>query len=264
MSSPGLERWDVDRPIVVDVAPRSGSNLLRVVLNAHPECYIASGSALVGLIAGAEQAWAPLRDLLAQEQPETARREEDLLAAVRAFHCAFWTTTPEPAALGKSRASRWGFLDYTPPPPPSRVSLRQVFPRARFVALVRDGRDVVASWLANWQLAAFRSGLSQRSPTEVARFWVQKTAALDESTTLVLKLEQLADSSTRRASLERLAAWCELPFPPTWEPLVTALPWINSEKQLRARWRSDLDSRALAALERVHGFVATLERFGYR
>jgi hypothetical protein len=253
---------DSERPIILQAVPRSGSHLLRHVLNAHPEAFIAAASEVLGVLSNPELSWRDLERRLDAEAGETFRTASDLLLALHRFHLAFWTTSAEPGRLGKTRTRRWGFMDYTRPDP-GRMPIARLFPEATFIHIVRDGRNVVASWLANWRVASNRMGLTLRQPTEIARLWAERLAAIDAARTLVVRVEDLHAEAARPGALAAIFGHCGLDPCAETEALLHDLPWVNAEKRVLNRWQEDLSAAALAGLSRVRGFEETLRRFGY-
>ncbi len=143
-------------PFIVGV-PRSGTTLLRLMLDAHPELAIGpethflpdllarlaaaphARQALVEAIAGSER-W-PEFGLSAAELAAAVRGATPFSPAegVRAFYRLY------AARFGKSR---WG--DKTPGYLLHMEAIQDLLPEARFVHLVRDGRDVALSIRPLW------------------------------------------------------------------------------------------------------------------
>jgi hypothetical protein len=135
----------VDDPVFVVSAARSGSTLLRIVLDAHPDLACPPESLVAKLCEALEQTW---RAVLADEG--YGELSPSVLARIRA-------TASEPlvsyaAARGKAR-----WCDKSLANVRLHGLLRRVFPRARFVCLFRHALDVVASGLeaSTWGFAAY-------------------------------------------------------------------------------------------------------------
>ena len=138
-------------PFVVG-ATRSGSTLLRLMLDAHPEVAIPSETHFVPDVikacrrggAGADE----VADLIIGHHrwgdfhldPDELRRRLRALPRVRPGDAV--RTVFELYAEGKGK-SRWG--DKTPGYARHMPSIERALPEARFVHLIRDGRDVALS-----------------------------------------------------------------------------------------------------------------------
>jgi hypothetical protein len=148
-----------DAPIFVIGAPRSGTTLLRIMLSSHPRIYIPPESDFIPRLY--------LGRARAAMSPERAVRDVQTILANRRFlhewlgappdAAAFVAALPEltPAALldafyrayaAQHGAARWG--DKSPIYTRHVPLLAEIFPCARFVHLIRDGRDAALSTLA--------------------------------------------------------------------------------------------------------------------
>lgn len=140
-------------PFVVGV-PRSGTTLLRLMLDAHPEMAIPPETYFVpNLIEACANGASPedAHALMIEHRrfPDLSIDPGELLAALKA------AAPLEPGdgvravfglyARGRGRA-RWG--DKTPAYLTSMDQIAEALPEARFVHIVRDGRDVALSILA--------------------------------------------------------------------------------------------------------------------
>jgi len=155
----GPERY---RPFFIVGSGRCGSTLLRAMLEAHPELHIPPESALGPMVRDYRRysrlAWdVVLRIVLARlEYDDTwaawnlalrpllhelnaLPRDARNLAAVLAAPYRAHTSRHKPSAV------RWG--DKTPPNTATLAALHGVFPDLQVVHLLRDGRDVVQSFL---------------------------------------------------------------------------------------------------------------------
>jgi Sulfotransferase family len=198
-----------DAPFFVVGCARSGTTLLRTMLDGHPRLAVPDESHFV--IGLAPRWWRPggaatLDDILEHPKvqawdvdPVTLRARSEAAsprgyaAMVDAVFSAY------AAAHGKAR---WGdktpgYVSYVP-------QLARLFPEARFVHVVRDGREVAAS-LAEWDWGA-------RTAVSGAWWWAHKVrvgrrdgARLGPERYLELRLEDLTASPEE--TLRRLCAF---------------------------------------------------------
>lgn len=212
-------------PFFVVGADRSGTTLLRLYLNAHPHLAIPSESwflidlfrafpdpmplapddveRTIAIVTGHRRyrdGWhvpaAALRERLRAAAPPTPATFVDTLFRLE---------------VGAAKSVRWG--DKTPEYVSHVAAIEQHFPRAQFVHIVRDGRDVFLS-------------LSQRrwkdrgwSPFEIGRYWsaAVKDAAAAEARLgperfLRVRYEDLVLDT--EATLEGVCAFLGVPFEP--------------------------------------------------
>ena len=159
-------------PIVVGVG-RSGTTLLRLMLDAHPELSIPEETGFLLPLVAAVRAGEHVDAVRFAEivtsyptWPDLATDAEDLTAALhRLDPFSVSAGTREffrryAAARGKSR---WG--DKTPVYGQFVPEVLGVLPEAHFVHIVRDGRDVALSLRSTW----FSPG---RDATELGRHWM--------------------------------------------------------------------------------------------
>jgi hypothetical protein len=144
-------------PFIV-ASPRSGTTLLQAMLNAHPELAVppeahflvplarlvrhtdglVDAGHLTRLLAGRElfALWA-----LPQEEVESALREARPTTYPEAMRAVY--------ALYARRQGKRRYGDKTPKHVENLSFLAEAFPEARFIHLIRDGRDVTSSFLAH-------------------------------------------------------------------------------------------------------------------
>lgn len=164
--------------------------------------------------------------------------------------------------------------------------LAELFPRSKLIFLLRDGRDVVDSWLAayrdgSWAIdgGAFPVSSEGRLPLIrwLASVWAYRTEAVlqafetrDPGGRLLIRYEEL-----RACPAEGLASACEmLGLDPGAAEEVSARhrferlssrergPLREARSAAPGSWRENLSLRERAALHETLG--ATLERVGYR
>lgn len=151
-------------PFIVG-APRSGTTLLRLMLDSHPLLAIPPETAgmvphVAALAAANDVRVASPEGMLEvlQTYPPDGNAWDDygltsteVLVALRAVQ-PFNTSDGMRAFFGAYAARfgkpRWG--EKTPGNGASLPLIEQLLPEAHFVHLVRDGRDVAASWVEQW------------------------------------------------------------------------------------------------------------------
>ena len=207
-------------PFVV-ASPRSGTTLLRMMLDAHSELAIPSETHFVPqLIEAFDQRRLEPREVL--EMLRSHRRwqdfhldAEELLARLREREPldageslrAFFTLY----AQSQGGKSRWG--DKTPEYVEFMRPISNVLPEARFVHVIRDGRDVAMSRV-RWRIK--RAG--KRPPMErLAKRWVKAvTGARKQGSRLPHYLEIRYEDliAETEPTLRRICDFVELRFDP--------------------------------------------------
>jgi hypothetical protein len=181
--------------------------------------------------------------------------------AVRAYYAAY------AHAHGKSR-----YADKTPIFVLHLTLLAELFPEAVFVHMIRDGRDVVLSRVAtSWGTDRFDfETLQWRSHIEAGR---AQGAALGPARYREVRFEDLLDDPERVArELCELAAIqfdaAMLRYHERAEPLVEAQPHPEDHRNLLRpptkglrNWRAELSASQVALFDALAG--RTLARFGY-
>ncbi len=159
-------------PIIVG-APRSGSTLLRLMLDAHSQLAIPPETGFLGIAFGKKPvvhrtffekvtqfprdapAWGDY-GVSSKSFWEQLQRIDPFDVA-EGFRCFYWLYT---ARQGKSR---WG--DKTPGHVFGMPLIEQRIPEVRFIHLIRDGRDVALSWKPWWFSPS-------QSIAELAQHWM--------------------------------------------------------------------------------------------
>lgn len=195
----------LDRPVFVIGCPRSGTTLLGACLAAHPEAAGGEESlflvdlwrVLADLGLGANRrGWAPLAGYVGGDELVAACGQ-----MADALLCPLVT-----------RRRRARYIDHTPWYAALVPFISLIYPSARFVHLVRDGRQVVRS-LGESFAAGF--GWAGDTMAERARLWTtlvsrarRAGAALGDERYLEVRYEDLC--AAPRAALGRVLAFAEL------------------------------------------------------
>jgi hypothetical protein len=203
-------------PFIVGVG-RSGTTLLRLMLDAHPDLAIPSETHFLAsfLAAGSEVANADqmLSALInCPTWPNFGVAEETLRNAVeqitpfsisegvRAFYRLY------AKRLGKAR---WG--DKTPPYRTIMASIERLLPEAHFIHMIRDGRDTTLSYRGLW----FGPGDDVEAQ---ARFWAEQILLVRKQMPNLkhcLEVRYEALVSEPYLTLKRVCAFLDLPFHPS-------------------------------------------------
>ena len=267
----GRDRY---RPFFIVGSGRCGSTLLRAMLEAHPDVHVPPESGLATLVheyhrysrlpwnvvlrivlgpLGYDRNWeswelepGPLiREL--RELPAEARTIATVIDALYRIH----TRTHKPAA------TRWG--DKTPPHTSEIAALQAVFPDLQVVHMLRDGRDVVQSFMR----------VSEAGLPYFARSWLravraaQAFGARHPGQYLEVRYEDLVREPD--PVIRRVATFLDLAFD---ERMlrhhefdlrlgdVDRHPRIQGAREAVyqtsvGRWRTDLDAHQIAELDRL-------------
>lgn len=205
-------------PIIVGV-PRSGTTLLRFMLDAHPELAIPPETGFLAVldVAGGPRDATTLLELITRYPPDLPAFADfgvdarelhdqwtrlvpfDLRAAVRGFYRAY---------AHRHGKTRWG--DKTPSYLASMHAIRELLPEARFVHLIRDGRDVAVSLRRQWFAPS-------REIAALAEFWrrqilAARVAESADVAVLEVRYEELV--RLPEPVLKRICSFVELEYTP--------------------------------------------------
>jgi hypothetical protein len=205
-------------PVIVG-APRSGTTLLRLMLDAHPELAIPpeTGFLMLGNVLS-DSGGDPVQAFVdaVTNFPPDAPAWSDYQLPLGEFHLEVRKLRPFSVAEGfrvfyrmyaaRFGKCRWG--DKTPLYGRYLLRIAELLPEARFIHLIRDGRDVAVSLREQW----FSPG---RDIEVQAHFWREhllETRAQGAASPhyLEVRLEELVEST--EAVLRRVCEFCELPF----------------------------------------------------
>jgi Sulfotransferase family len=281
-------------PFIVGV-PRSGTTLLRLALDAHPELAIPPETGfLLPLFARSRWRLPRLDRAAFYDHVTRFHTWPDLgldaavlrraLAALDPFSLAAGVRCLFQLVAAQRGKRRWG--DKTPTYGTVLPRLRRLLPEARFVHLIRDGRDVALSLGKVWFSPS--DELSER-----AAHWAREVAAIrragrGDRAYLEVHYEDLV--SEPRSTLERICSFLALEYSETMARshetaaerlgLVTDLRRSNGQVVTRAErlgqhrltsspptaerigvWRREMTPKQVASFEQVAG--AALEACGY-
>jgi hypothetical protein len=133
-------------PFIVGV-PRSGTTLLRLMLDAHPELAIGPETGF-GLLTAAPDAPGMLAGMIGLETWGDSGLDRDamleLLSTVDPWSTGDGLRAVYRAIAARDGKPRWG--DKTPVHLMHMRAIADVLPEAHFIHIIRDGRDVAVSW----------------------------------------------------------------------------------------------------------------------
>lgn len=267
-----------DAPFFVINSGRAGSTLLQMMLSAHPRLVVAPETHWIVHLADRHRdggpPWAGLaedlsaepsyRDVWRLDPRETRRRlaERAPVTVAGAIDEVF----RQYAEL--ARKPRWG--DKSPSYALHVARLAELWPEARFVHLVRDGRDVASSLLrVPWGPRTIPgAALHWRRSVERAR---RDGERLGPGRFTEVRYERLV--ADPEAELRTICTFLGEDFDPAMLGFHThapeaLVPGANPRDPLRPvdpgarNWRQERSLREIARFEAVAG--TTLERFGYR
>ena len=182
---------DLEHPIFIVSAARSGSTLLRYLLDSHPRIVAPPESNLAAAASTIVATWRLEHDLSSRaHRDDLARRHvRALVEEYAAYHCA--------------RAGKDHFCDKSLATASMSEALVDAFPDARFVVLHRHAMDVIASGIeaSPWGFTGY--GFEQyvqpgNFVAGLAQYWCTVTTSL-------LALEQKLGERAIRLGYERLA-----------------------------------------------------------
>jgi len=257
-------------PVLILGVARSGTTLLRVMLDRNSQLAIPDESYFIPQLADRHRGPVDVEAFLDDLSRLPTLREWDVLPdAVRAHLRAGCTPGEAIAAVYETYAEqqgkqRWG--DKTPMYMEHLGVLERLFPEARYVHLIRDGRDGAMSFQSMPEGIVTRSWNYPRSAAAFARKWRTEVRAARRlgrrvgERYLELRYEQLVEQP--EVELERICAFAGLPF----EPDMVSYPGTLdlSAKPHHSRlsqpptpglrnWRSEMAAVDVSSFEQVAG-----------
>jgi hypothetical protein len=265
-------------PLLVLGVRRSGTTLLRVVLDRSPELAVPDESYFVPQLADRHGAAVDVDDFVDDLRRLPTLRDWDVPAEeVRARLRPGMPLGEAVAAVYETYAARrgkarWG--DKTPMYMTHLPLLERLFPRARYVHLVRDGRDACLSFLAmprgivteGWGHPRTAAGFACQWRTEVAAARALGRRVGDRY--LEVRYEDLVAGPA--PVVERICSFAGLAFEPGMLDYADAVDVSAKPHQQRLRqaptpgvrdWRGQMAAHEVAAFEAVAGDL--LRELGY-
>jgi hypothetical protein len=256
---------DAPAPFVVGVG-RSGTTLLRMMLDSHPQLAIPPETHFVPRLIGAAEAWRVTPERLLDVVVNDPHRrwgdfgisEQEFLERLREIPRvnqadpvrAFYRLYAE-----KAGKRRWG--DKTPGYLTRMRRIKRTLPEARFVHVIRDGRDVALSW--NRRLAQ-REGKEPVPIERLAQRWRRQISGAREDASAIgdyleIHYEHLVLET--ESTLRRVAEFIEL----EWDPVMLSYHQRAPERlQEMARDMPEADGRpARPGEERLRAHALTAE-----
>lgn len=243
------------RIIFVVGAPRSGTTLMERVLNSHSKLF--SMQQETGLIS--------LRNIFSRDHFGLSREENKQLFSESSDLVDFFTRA---ARLLESRNEGRTLIEKTPQHVLHIGFLTRYFPNARFVNVVRDGRDAYCS-------SRKHPNVRLNSPAIYARYWKRCIdAGLSVKANPIVHTVRYEDfTSDPQSHLQKVMAFLDLELEPSQfeATQVQADARSSFERHQRlaqpitsatvGRWRDELTDQQVQDFQAVAG--SELEAYGY-
>jgi hypothetical protein len=166
----------LDEPVIILTCGRSGSTLLRFLLNAHPELACPPETGLVNLCANMAMQW---NTLAMGNEPASALTEE-AKSAIRA-----WVNTTFGSYLNLTKKRR--LCEKSIGAAESAAEFLGIFPRAKYICLYRNCIDVIDSvleacpWgLSGYGLDSYVSAHPGNSVAAAADYWLTRNRMISD------------------------------------------------------------------------------------
>jgi len=205
-------------PVIVG-APRSGTTLLRLMLDCHSELaippetgFIPGCARLSGTGAGLREdfvrwitnfppeapGWADFAITVDELRGELERQGEFTVSdGLRTFYRLY---------AGRFGKRRWG--DKTPSYALEMATIARLLPEAHFIHLIRDGRDVALSWRKTW----FSPGDDMRTLARSWRRWIEQARAQSQQVARYMEIRFERLVSDPQAVLREVAQFVGLSY----------------------------------------------------
>jgi len=207
-------------PIIVG-APRSGTTLLRLMLDSHPDIAIPPETGfLLGALELAQVQNISVEQLVntITKYPESAPNWSDFQIPVEDLTTSMKTINPFSVAEGircfyqlyaqRFEKSRWG--DKTPDYSLQIQAIGEMLPEAHFIHIIRDGRDASLSLRSTWFAPSHDMGI-------LAQYWhdrVSRARSASRQTTHYLEIFYEDLILRPRANLHKICHFLSLDFHP--------------------------------------------------
>ncbi|MGB7051296.1 MAG: sulfotransferase [Acidimicrobiales bacterium] len=180
------------RPAFIVGCPRSGTTLVKMMLDAHPNISCGPETLFMRHIADLERQHLQLTQFLISEEEWHAHLRDLFL----------WLHVRRAAQLGKTR-----WVDKSPSYAVITDFLDTLFPNCQIVHVIRDPRDVIDSWRRRWGLrSAFRA--TRLWPLHVQR--ARQFGAAHPDRYFEIRYEKLVRSPEQ--VMRELVEWLEEPW----------------------------------------------------
>jgi hypothetical protein len=266
-------------PLIVLGVSRSGTTLLRVVLDRSPGIAIPDESFFVPLLARRHGRAVDAERFLDDVARIPTIRDWGLSIAEVASRVRSGMPTGEAiAAIYEAYAERvgkprWG--DKTPMYMRHLPLLERLFPEAQYVHLVRDGRDAALSFLQMPEGTFTRTWAHPTTPAQFACLWrkeVREARALGArvGTARYHEVQYEELMAAPEDAVQRICAFAELPYEPAMLEYAGAVDVSTKPHQQRLlappttgvrSWRDEMPAEDVAGFEAIAGDV--LSELGY-
>ena len=261
----------MSRPLLLLGVSRSGTTLLRVILDRSPGLAIPDESFFVPLLARRHGKMVDAERFLDDLARIRAIRDWGLSAACLARRIRSGMPTGEAiAAIYEAYAEaagkpRWG--DKTPMYMRHLALLDELFPDAQYVHLIRDGRDAALSFLQMPEGTFTRTWAHPRTPAQFACLWRKEVADARSlgrrvGTTRYHEVRYEALVADPDAAVRGICAFAGIPFEPAMLEYAGAVDVSSKPHQQRLlappttgvrSWRDDMSAADVAGFEAVAG-----------